>query len=464
MLRFSTPKQTDQEGTFKVNATAVMGGARVTGDGRGIGSHAGSVLLGEMADRSGLTAGLSAAMAPTRQRGGGQDRGRVLAQLAVMIADGGTALSHLAVLRNQPALFGQVASDATAWRAVTAVDHDQFAAIETARSAARAKVWAAGAAPTSITIDVDATLVTAHSDKEDAAPTYKMGFGLHPLGCWLDETGEALCAILRPGNAGANDADDHISVIDGALAQLPVACLGDDPDSGVEMLVRADSAGATHAFLDHLRAKGIRFSVGYELTPAVRTALGEIAERHWFPAVDQNGDERDHAQVTELTHLVDLSSWPEGTRIICRREHAHQGAQLRFVDLDGRRFQCFITDSSDDDIIALEARHRAHARVEDRIRAAKDTGLRRFPMHGFVHNETWLRLVLIAADLLAWTALLALPATVAKASPATLRYRIFHVAAAVVRTGRRRILRFPANWPWVNQITTAFTNLRAALA
>ncbi len=179
---------------------------KVTDDGRGVVGHAGARLLSDLADRVGLTAGLSMAMLPTKQRRRGHDRGHVLADLAVMIADGGTAIADLAVLRDQPNLFGEVASTPTAWRTFEAVDDDALARIAKARAAARARVWAAGADPGFYVIDLDATLITSHSDKAGAAPTYKRGFGFHPLLAFLDGTGEALAGVLRPGNAGSNTA------------------------------------------------------------------------------------------------------------------------------------------------------------------------------------------------------------------------------------------------------------------
>jgi len=230
------------------------------------------LLLAEMADRSGLTAGLSAAMVHTRSLASRHDPGTTLAHLAVMLADGGDCMSDLAVLRNQPGLFGQVASDPTAWRTVTGMTLNAFAGVEVARAQARARVWAAGLAPATVTLDFDATLLTAFSEK-DAAANYKRGFGFHPLLCTLDETGEALAGINRPGNAGANDSADHLTVLDAALAQLPL-----QPGAGVPMPARADSAGATHAFIDALRASGIRFSVGFDLTAPVRTAVLGLPE------------------------------------------------------------------------------------------------------------------------------------------------------------------------------------------
>ena len=187
----------------------------VTADGRGVASHAGARLLLDLADAVGLTEGMSAAMAATKQRRRGHDRGEVLVDVAVMIADGGEAISDLAVLRDQPELFGQVASTPTAWRTLEAVDAEVLKRVASARAAARAEVWAAGADPGFYVIDFNATLVTAHSDKAGAAPNYKRGFGFHPLLAFLDATDEALAGILRPGNAGSKTAADHVELLAG---------------------------------------------------------------------------------------------------------------------------------------------------------------------------------------------------------------------------------------------------------
>ena len=228
--------------------------------------HAGSRLLADVADETGLTAALSAAMAATKQRRRGHDRGGVLADLAVMLAGGGETISDLATLRNQPGLFGEVASTPTAWRTLDAIDDAALERID-GPSPARAAVWAAGADPGFYVIDLDATLVGSHSDKEGAAPTYKRGFGFHPLVAYLDATGEALAGLLRPGNAGSGTATDHVTVLDAALAQLPV-----DP-AEVEVIARADSAGCSHGFLDACRARQVRFVVGHRLTADIAEIL-----------------------------------------------------------------------------------------------------------------------------------------------------------------------------------------------
>lgn len=426
----------------------------VTTDGAGIASHAGSAALTELADRLGWTAALSAGLAPTRQRRSAHDPGRVVRDLVVAIADGGDCLADLGVLREQPELFGAVASSPTAWRVIAAITPERLGILREARCRARERAWARGAAPEQITLDFDATLITAHSEKEGAAGNFKGGFGFHPLVCYLDESSEALAGLLRPGNAGANTAADHIALLHQAMAQLP------EPGWGMEILARADSGGATHDFVNALRAYEIRFSISFDLTEPVREAILAMPESAWVPAITQAGQEREGAAVCELANL-DLSAWPERTRAICRRERPHPGAQLTFTDHQGFRFQVFITDQDDADLARLEARHRAHARVEDRIRCGKDTGLRSFPFRHFAANQVWLELVLAAQDLLTFFQRLCLDGQARSWEPKTLRHRLLHVAGRVARSGRRVFLRLQRSWCWASLLAAAFRRLRS---
>jgi len=427
---------------------------KVSADGTNVVSHAGVRLLSDLADAIGLTGGLSIAMAPTKQRRRGHDRGHVLVDLAMSIADGGDAIADLAVLRNEPNLFGSVASDSTAWRTLDAVDSAALKRIAVARAEARRQVWAAGADPGFYVIDFDGTLVTAHSDKDGAAPNYKRGFGYHPLLAFLDATDEALAGILRPGNAGSNTTADHVELLAMALAQLPV-----DPES-VEVVARADSAALTHGFVDACRGAHVRFSIGHDLTEPIRNACLAIPPRRWQPAITADGsDEREGADVAEITDLVDLSRWPAGTRAIARREEPHPGAQLTFTDIDGHRFQVFVTDQTDTDIAYLEALQRGRGRAEKLICNLKDTGLTNLPSAEFAINHAWLTIALIAHDLLAWCRHLTLDGDLARAEPKRLRYCLLHAAGLIARTGRRTRLRLAAGWPWVNELVTAFNRV-----
>jgi Transposase DDE domain group 1 len=426
----------------------------VTTGGRGVVNHAGARLLADLADATGLTAALSVAMAPTKQRRRGHDRGEVLVDLAVMIADGGETISDLAVLRDQPSLFGEVASHATAWRTLEAVDEAALERIKTARAQARAAAWATGADPGAYVIDIDATLVGSHSDKEGAAPTYKRGFGFHPLNAYLDATGEALAGLLRPGNAGSGTAADHIEVLDDSLDQLPL-----DPHD-VEVIARSDSAGCSHGFLDACRDRQVRFVVGHPLTVEIARVLIGLPRRRWQPAITANGsDYRDGAEVAEITDLVDLSDWPEGTRMIARREDPHPGAQLTFTDVDGHRYQVCITDLTDPDIAYLEALYRGRGRAERRICDAKDTGLGNLPSWSFAINHAWLQITLSAMDLFAWSGALVFDDDFARAEPKRLRYCLLHTAGQIVRSGRQRWLRLADTWPWANQLVASFERL-----
>jgi hypothetical protein len=447
--------------TLKVTPSKRKRKVQVLADDTSVVSHAGGALLSELADRVGLTDALARALAPTRERASAHGPGRVLRDLAVMLAAGGDCLADLGALRDQPDLFGRVASDATAWRAISAARAVGLDALRHARMSARAHAWAMGARPERIVLDIDATLLTAHSEKEGAAPTRKRGFGFHPMLCYLDQTEEALSGILRPGNAGSNTASDHITALADAIGQIPedVFERTQEADGQGRILVRGDSAAATHDFLDALCQMGCDFSVGFDLTEPVRQAILSVPEERWQKALTQKGEEREGAWVTELE--LDLGAWPEGSRAICRRERPHPGAQMSFTDHDGHRFQVVLTNQHEPDIVAIEARHRAHARVEDRIRCAKDTGLRNLPFREFHANEVWLELVLMAQDLLAWAKALVLDGELARAEPKRLRYRLLHVAARITRSGRRVLLHLPASWPWAGALVAAFARLRA---
>jgi Transposase DDE domain group 1 len=438
-----------------VKATTRLQTVEVSADGEGLVSRAGVALLMELADRVGLTEGLSDALAGTRERRSAHDPGRVIRDVAVMLADGGDCVTDLDAYRGQERLFGAKASETTTHRVIKSIDEQLLGRIRAARAEARARAWGAGARPQTLTLDIDATIVTAHSEKEQAAGTWKRSFGFHPLTCYLDETGEPLAALLRSGNAGSNTAEDHSGVLELALAQLPTE------DLQREILVRTDIGGCTHAFIDDCRDADIRFSVGYEVDERVRQAALKVEDSQWIAAIESDGESRDGAWVAELTEHLDLSAWGESTRLICRRERPHPGAQFTIFDEHGYRHTCFLTDQTDSDIAELELRHRGRARVEDRIRTGKDTGMRNLPHHAFEHNQTWLEVSLIAQELLCWMRLLCLDGTLALAEPKKLRHRLLHTAGRVARHGRRTRLRLQSDWPWADTLVAAFERMRS---
>ncbi|MFS4098057.1 IS1380 family transposase, partial [Streptomyces sp. AF1A] len=299
----------------------------------------------------------------------------------------------------------------------------------------------------------------AHSDKEDATATWKKTYGHHPLTAFVDHgpggTGEPVAALLRPGNAGSNTAADHITTARLALAQLPKRYR-----RGRQTLIRTDSAGGTHDFVSWLARRGrwLSYSVGMTVTEAIHEHVLKVPAPAWTAAVETNGEVRDGAWVAELTGSL-LDGWPKGMRLIVRKERPHPGAQLRITDADGMRITCFATNTPDRPIAELELRHRLRARAEDRIRAARSTGLRNLPLHHTAQNKVWLEIVQVALDLLAWMPMLALTDQARLWEPRRLRFRLFSAAAQLVTTGRRRILRLARHWPWTGEISAALERL-----
>jgi len=395
------------------------------------------------------------------------------------------------VLRDQGELFGPVASDPTLWRTLDGVEDLQRDRIAAARAKTRRHVWdqivarhgripaarvGDGDLGSTVVIRLDATVVVSHSDKEQAAATFKRTWGHYPLLAWCDNTGESLADKLRTGSAGSNTVADHIEVLTAAIAQIPGRYRRD-------LLVTCDGAGATKDLLAHLTAlaspgRRVEYSVGFDLDERARAVIAKVPAAAWQPALDVEGQARDidQAAVVELTGLLrerpvalggdQLKGWPAGMRVIARRERPHPGAQLSlFEQVDGYRYQLFATNTPArltagrsprlGQIAFLEARHRAHARVEDAIRTGKTTGLGHLPSASFAINQAWCLTAGIACDLLAWLRLLCLTGDLAKAEPKTLRYRLLHVAARLIRGQRKRKIRIPATWPWAEQLRTA---------
>jgi hypothetical protein len=452
-------------------------------------SSSGALLIREAVRVAGLDRGLSSALMPWRPGRAVHDPGKALLDVATGIALGGDCLADVAVVRAQPEVFGPVASDPTVSRlfaALAAEVDTAVVAIRRVRAEARAQVWArrrplAGTAGKraggQVIVDIDATLVTAHSDKEGAEPTHKRGFGFSPMCAFVDHgehgTGEVLAIDLRPGKASPWNSTDHIDILKSALAQLP------ENERG-QVLVRADTGASSKAFLHHITDQRLEYSIGFAAHDPVRAAIEAIPDQAWRAAVDGDGEPRDGAEVAELTAWMPTPTkptrsparfgpqeWPTGMRVIARRERPHPGAQLRLTDHNGWRITCFATNtprSAGWRLADLELRHRQRARCEDRIRCLKDTGLRNLPFHGYAQNRIWVELVALAADLLTWTQTLAFdkhePAR--RWEPKRLRFRILTVAGRIIHTGRRRRLRLPRDWPWSQLIDTGWATLRTA--
>lgn len=417
---------------------------------------------------SGLAVGLSRGLAPWRLARSVHDPGKAVLDLAVAIALGGDCLADLAVVRAQPELFGAVASDPTISRLIDSLAADPesvIAAIRAARAAARTRVWAYqcpfGNTDGAVVIDLDATLVESHSEKEGATANFKRGFGFHPMLAFIDHgqsgTGEPLAAMLREGKATANNAVDLIGVLDAALAQLP-------EQAQSRVLVRGDTGAGVHEFVWHIHNLGLQYSVGIYGRQPVLDALAALPTQAWRAALDADGLPRDGAQVAELTRWLPatFTGWPPGMRVIARRERPHPGAQLRITDHDGWRITMFATNTRGGRLAELELRHRRRARAEDRIRGLKDTGMTNLPLQAFAKNQIWLELVQLAAELLTWTQLLAWPEQPARSwEPKRLRLRLLAVAGRLITTGRRRILRLSQRWPWIDLIASGHQRLAA---
>ena len=434
--------------------------------------QAGGLLLVETIRATGLDRALSAELAGWRKPFAVHDPGKILCDLALTLALGGDCLADIVQLRDEPGVYGRVASDPTVSRLIKLLASDAtraVAAIGRARRAARHSAWqlAGDASPARratatdpLVIDLDATLVTAHSDKELARPTFKKGYGFHPLCAFADHglhgTGEPLTILLRPGNAGSNTATDHQQVIADALDQ---AGLG--PRPGRRVLVRIDGAGSTKATLQALTHRRVAYSVGYTLPANTPDVYRLIPEEIWQPAYNTDGEPRDGADVAEVTGLLDLDSWPAGMRVIVRRERPHPGAQLRFDDVDGYRLTAFATNTTRGQLADLEVRHRRRARCEDRIRNAKDTGLRNLPLHGFDQNRIWCQIVALAGEITAWMGLLAHPHHQARGwEPKRLRYRLFTIPATLARRSHRIVVHVSARHRWSGLVEEAITKLR----
>jgi hypothetical protein len=457
---------------------------RVASGGKGLVGHAGAILLRRCADRTGLTSGLNKVL-PRGKGPGWWDRGTVLICLATSIVLGATSMSDIRLLAHQALVFADPPSEATVRRTLTGLDETTLGRIAKARAKVRARVWdllarrpqgfpwlaVAGKVLTGwVVIDLDATLITAHSDKQNAAATFKRGFGFHPLGAWCANTTESLAMLLRPGNAGSNTVTDHIRVLGEAIAQLPVAYRR-------KILIRVDGAGATHDLLEHLEQmnrlwRTVRFTVGWTITDTDETAMAAPPETAWTDSLDQDGTASDAAQVAELTGLNQrVDNWTKGLRLIVRRTRPAARHRKNLSALERRtgwRYAIVATNINRIHQVPgshhpqfLDVLHRAHAGVEDRVRTNKAMGLRNLPSKSWTVNRGWVLTCNIAADLAAWTRLLGLhdQPDLAHAEPDTLRYRLLHLPAKLATHARRRTLSIPDTWPWAEAFQLCWRRL-----
>jgi Transposase DDE domain group 1 len=460
----------------------------VTADGNGLVGHAGGILLRKLADQAGLTAALEGALT-VKGKFPQLSRGMVLVSTAIAIALGATAMADIAVLGQLAPVLGDAPSDSTVRRVLDLATDRMLARIAQARARTRKHVWeqieaaggfpwieVAGKALTGwLVIDMDATLVTAHSDKEGARPTWKMGYGFHPLGAWLANTRECLAMLLRPGNAGSNTFTDHKEVLAAALKQVPAAARR-------KILVRLDGAGASHDLVKHLLSLSTRrltvlFTCGWTILGTDEEAIAALPASAWEPGLLQNGGTEDDKDAAEITHLMTRAEdWPEGLRFIARRvkpSRRHQKNMTAFEKKTGWKYSITCTNIPGNGIAGVPGSHhpqfidavqRDHATVEtDGVRTAKAMGLRNLPSKTWQVNKGWTLAANIAADLTAWARLLGFhdDPELRDATPDTLRYRTWHLPARIARHARKRTLKISPDWPWKQAFITCWNRFRA---
>ena len=463
-------------------------GLRVTGEGDGLVGHAGAVLLRKLADQAGLTGALGSALA----RAGKfplLDRGVSLVSMAVAIALGATSMSDIALLAHQEPVFGAAPSDTTVRRTLELADPRTLDRIARVRAKARAHVWSLIAATPAgfpwleiagkllagwLVIDMDATLITAHSDKEGAAPTFKKGYGFHPLAAWLANTAESLAMLLRPGNAGSNTFADHAAVLTAAIRQIPSRWRS-------RLLVRVDGAGASHELITHLlslagRRRAVLFTCGWAITEADEQAIRLLPASAWKPGIGQDGAVQQDKHVAEITRLLSRAAgWPAGLRWIVRRTKPSRRQMKNLTAFErgtGWRYSIIVTNIPDTGIPGVpgshhaqftDVLHREHAVVEDNVRVNKAMGLRALPSKTWIVNCGWVLAANIAADLSAWCRLLGLYdcEDLKDAEPDTLRYRLWHLPARLARHARQRVLKISRTWPWKEAFLACWQRLCA---
>ena len=460
----------------------------ITAGGKGLVGHAGAVLLRKAADQTGLACQLSEAML-VRGSSPLLDRGIVLVSMAIAIALGAASMSDIALLAHLAPLLGTAASSPTVRRTLDlAGDKKIRDRIARARARARAHAWnliaqtergfpwleVAGKTLTGwVVIDMDATLITAHSEKEKAAPTWKKGYGFHPLAAWCRNTRECLAMLLRPGNAGSNTFTDHREVLTAAIRQVPSRFRR-------RILVRVDGAGASHDLIGHLLSlssprRTLRFTCGWTIRPEDEDAIKLLPASAWKPGTCQDGAVEEDKAVAEITHLMTRAeNWPGSLRWVVRRVKPSRRQLAKLTPYEkqtGWRYSIICANIPDAGLQGvpgshhpqyIDVLHREHACVETvGVRTAKDMGLRGLPSKIFQVNEGWVLAANIAADLTAWTRLLGHQddPELRDANPPTLRYRVWHLPAKLARHARQRVLAISADWPWADEFLACWNRL-----
>jgi len=461
----------------------------VAPDAGGLIGHAGAVLLRKLADQCGLTSALGTALG-RKGKFPLIDRGKALVSMAVAIALGARSMSDIAVLAHQEPVLGAAPSDTTVRRTLELADARTLDKIARARAAVRGHVWQLICARPAgfpwlavagkvlagwLVIDLDATLITAYSDKEGAAPTWKKGYGFHPLGAWAANTRECLAMLLRPGNAGSNTFADHKEVLAAAIRQVPARFRA-------KILVRVDGAGASHDLIKHLLALSsprriLLFTCGWMITAADEDAIRKVPADAWKPGTGQDGTAEDDTDVAEITGLMSRAgNWPAGLRWIARRVKPSRRHIRNLTDYEkktGWKYSITCTNIPDTGIAGvpgshhpqyIDVVHREHAVVEtDGVRAAKTMGLRNLPSKTWQVNCGWVLAANLAADLAAWCRLLGLYDCddLKDAEPDTLRYRLLSLPARLVRHARSRVLKISRTWPWKEAFLACWLRLCA---
>ena len=437
------------------DAVLASGGDRVV-------SGAGLFVLGGFADRVGLAGELSGALPQRGERAPVHDRGVLLTHLCLVLAGGGEACSDIEGLRAQRDLFGAVASDSTLWRVLNSIGGEELDGLWQAAAAVRERAWPRASGL--LVVDIDSTLVEIHSENKDgAAPHFKGGYGFHPMVCSTTD-GEPLWGMLRPGNAAANSIADHLCVLDRAISMLPERDaaghrLGDHKDSvGRPMLVRIDAAGCSARIAQGCAERNVGFAVAARATDGIDAAIAaaRLDDSLWAPAEPnpKHASRPSRAQVADLTALADLTQWPEGTRLIVRREPRHPGARRSLFPSENFRYWGFLTDTAGSPA-RVDALMRRHAHIEDSIKRLKDSGLARMPFTAWNANQAWTAMSLIALALVSWFQTARLTGTLAKAAPKRLRSQLWHLPGIICRHARRTLIRIPARLPAAKALLAA---------